>query len=325
MDVLSIIEKANSRALSQRKRRNVRSVAAALDKFGKRTGLDQPHRMAHYLAQLAHESMGFHHDKEIWGPTAAQKRYEGRRDLGNTQPGDGKRFSGRGPIQITGRHNYRVFSAWAKRLDRSAPDFEVQPEAVNTDPWEGLAPIWYWDEGNPTSKSLNRFADQNDIEMVTRRINGGLNGYSDRQDWYVRIALVMNGFGPKDVETFQRAAGLTVDGIAGSKTRGALHRSLVALSSIVSEDVRDAPVVHEIERRTVPPKVEEKVEEKSRPFEWLTGLFGVGGGAGAMIFGMPWQTAAIVFGAAIVTLLILIIFRRQIIGAVRDVRREVEG
>ncbi|WP_404940665.1 glycoside hydrolase family 19 protein, partial [Pseudomonas lundensis] len=63
-------------------------------------------RVAAFIAQIGHESGQLKYVKEIWGPTAAQARYEGRADLGNTQPGDGSKFRGRGLIQITGRANY---------------------------------------------------------------------------------------------------------------------------------------------------------------------------------------------------------------------------
>lgn len=206
---------------------NMRSTVAGLAKAG--AGLERPHRLAHYLGQLAHESSGWRYDREIWGPTAAQKRYEGRADLGNTQPGDGSRFRGRGPIQITGRANYRSFAAWAQKLDGRAPDFEADPEAVNTDPWEGLGPIWYWSVGNPTRASLNGLADANDLTAITRRINGGTNGLADRQARYVRAALVLVGYGATEVRRFQKEAGLTADGIAGPKTLAALHAKLKAM------------------------------------------------------------------------------------------------
>lgn len=70
-------------------------------------GIDTPQRQAAFLAQIAHESGSFRYVREIWGPTAAQQRYEGRADLGNTEPGDGKRYLGRGLIQLTGRANAR--------------------------------------------------------------------------------------------------------------------------------------------------------------------------------------------------------------------------
>lgn len=228
MDILAIIERASARPLSKRKKANAKSVADSLAEYGDELGLGQPHRLAHFLAQLAHESMGFQFDKEVWGPTAAQKRYEGRKDLGNTQKGDGKRFAGRAGIQITGRYNYRKFTQWLRaNIASDAPDFEVHPAKINTDPWEGLAPVWYW-----ATHSLNRYADENNIEMVTRRINGGLNGFQDRIDWYERIALVMLGFGRSDVRSFQKSAGIIVDGLTGPQTRAAMHNGLKAMSGL---------------------------------------------------------------------------------------------
>lgn len=211
---------------------NMRSTVAGLAKAGIGAGLEKPHRLAHYLGQLAHESGGWRYDREIWGPTAAQKRYEGRADLGNTQPGDGSRFRGRGPVQITGRANYRSFTAWARKLDPKAPDFEVTPDAVNTDPWEGLGPIWYWSSGNPTRASLNSYADTNDLSTITRRINGGTNGLADRKAKYVRAALVLAGYGATEIRRFQVDARLNADGVAGPKTMAALHQQLKSLPPV---------------------------------------------------------------------------------------------
>ena len=197
------------------------------------SGLNHPHRFAHFIAQVAHESGRFRYDQEVWGPTRAQERYEDRADLGHSPdvPGEAYRFRGRGPIQLTGRHNYRFFSEWARRQSASAPDFEEQPDLVNTDPWEGASAVWYWTEGNPTGRSLNVFADDNNLEAITRKINGGLNGLQDRYDLYVRAALVLLGYllEPGVVQRFQRDAGFTgrdVDDIAGVKTRAAMHEKL---------------------------------------------------------------------------------------------------
>lgn len=213
---------------------NLLAFAAALDREGARAGLGKPHRLASYLAQWGHESMGFVHDRELWGPTAAQRRYEGRRDLGNAQPGDGYRFRGRTAAQLTGRANYRSFTAWARERDPSAPDFEAEPDALLTDPWEGLVPLWYWDTGNPTRASLNRYADAGNHEMVTRRINGGLNGYDDRLRRYTVAGLALLGRATDDVRGFQRAAGLAADGLAGPATRTALHAALSGLPDLLA-------------------------------------------------------------------------------------------
>ncbi|MBN9053583.1 MAG: glycoside hydrolase family 19 protein, partial [Rhizobiales bacterium] len=177
---LALLERVNGRVFTVAQKTNAQSVIDALTIYGERFGILQPHRLVQFLAQLMHESAAFAYDREIWGPTPAQKRYEGRKDLGNVQKGDGSRYRGRGPIQVTGRANYRAFSKWAKSIDPAAPNFETSPEKITTDPWEGLSPLWYWEEGNPDGKSLNRLADSGDIENITRKINGGLNGYADR-------------------------------------------------------------------------------------------------------------------------------------------------
>src|SRR5690606_23137462 len=111
------------------------------------------------------------YDQEVWGPTPAQKRYDNRTDLGNTPEtdGDGERYKGRTAGQITGKYNYTKFRDWCRAKGLNPPDFVAYPEKLNTDPWEGLGFIWYWETGNPTGKSLNRFADTNDIETITKR------------------------------------------------------------------------------------------------------------------------------------------------------------
>lgn len=223
---------------------NMESVIKGLDTFGAAAGLDKPHRLAHFIAQVAHESGRFKYDREVWGPTAAQRRYEGRADLGNTEPGDGERFMGRTPMMITGRGNYRRFNDWCrKHIGPHVPDFTVDPDLVNEDPWEGAAPIWYWDAGTPTS--LNVFADDNNIEAVTRKINGGLNGFSDRTLLYTRASLVMIGYtlAKGVVARFQRDVGFAEseqDDIAGAKTRQAMHDVLRHMSPAPKEP--EAPI-----------------------------------------------------------------------------------
>jgi len=208
---------------------NVKSFLAGLNKFGAQVGLDKPHRLAQYLGQMMHESANFRYDRELWGPTPAQKRYDTRTDLGNTaaKDGDGKKYAGRTAIQITGRDNYEQFTAWAKMLDKRAPDFVANPDAANTDPWEGLGPIWYWD-----TRNLNKWADVGDLRSVTKRINGGYNGLKDREARYTRAALVLLGYESDAVREFQIDRALTTDGVAGKNTRAALHKALVGLPAL---------------------------------------------------------------------------------------------
>jgi putative chitinase len=130
--------------------------------------IDTPLRKAHFLAQLGHESGSLKFSSEI----ASGQKYEGRRDLGNTEPGDGPRFKGRGLIQITGRANY---TAYGKARGR---DFVTgnNPLLLATDP-ELAADCsgWFW-----TTRKLNPLADADDVERITKRINGGRNGLPDR-------------------------------------------------------------------------------------------------------------------------------------------------
>lgn len=137
--------------------------------------INTPARQAAFLAQIGHESGGLKWIKEIWGPTATQLRYEGRADLGNTQPGDGFRFRGRGWIQLTGRDNYRRASQRLSDRFPDCPDFEADPERVATARWAALTAAEFW-----FNAGLNTLADQGKFETITRRINGGTNGLADR-------------------------------------------------------------------------------------------------------------------------------------------------
>lgn len=275
---------------------NVAAIVMALNEYGPKYGLDQPHRQAHYLAQLAHESGGFFYDKEI----ASGAAYEGRKDLGNTQKGDGKRFKGRGPIQVTGRANYTAFGKWA------GEDFLSNPDKVNTDPWEGLTAIWYWDAGNPEGKSLNRYADKNDIQMITRRINGGLNGYEDRLDYYDRAALALLGE-PVNIKAFQQKAGLAVDGVSGPQTRAEMHKRLVHLTDkpARSEDVAAAPVVAK-ETVAVPVK-ELQTPAWQSPEVLIPAAAPVATGVSTFLSGADWRVAiaVVVVVAAFAAFLII--------------------
>lgn len=144
-------------------------------------------RAAMWCAQIGHESVGLHYMEEI----ASGAAYEGRSDLGNVYPGDGIRFKGRGPIQLTGRTNYRSFTRWCRSKGLSSHDFEASPHLVGTPRWGFLAAAWYWSSARP---QLNALSDSGDLEGATRAINGGLNGLQDRRARYQR-AMGMNLLG----------------------------------------------------------------------------------------------------------------------------------
>ncbi|WP_342659437.1 hypothetical protein Rruber_02667 [Rhodococcus ruber] len=144
-------------------------------------GCTSVERAAMWCAQLGHESVGLKYMTELWGPTADQRTYDGR--MGNG-PGEGFRYRGRGPIQVTGRNNYTNLSRWAheKGYVPSPTFFVDNPDALASDQYGFLGAVWYW----TTQRPLNDLADARDIVAATRAINGGTNGLPDRQLRYQR-------------------------------------------------------------------------------------------------------------------------------------------
>lgn len=142
--------------------------------------INTPLRVGHFLAQAAHETDGFKTLQEYWGPTAAQKRYEGRADLGNVVKGDGSLFRGRGIFQLTGRANYETFG---KKL---GVDMVADPKLASTGKISVLTACEYW-----KARSINTPADKDDITAVTKKINGGTNGLDDRKAYYAKIKKLL--------------------------------------------------------------------------------------------------------------------------------------
>ena len=128
--------------------------------------INSPARVAAFLAQVAHESGELTYVKEL----ASGEAYEGRKDLGNLSPGDGKKFKGRGLIQITGRANYFGLG------EALGQDFITHPEAVEETSNATRSAGWFWQ-----THHLNVFADADDFVTLTKRINGGTNGLADRE------------------------------------------------------------------------------------------------------------------------------------------------
>lgn len=138
--------------------------------------LDTVDRSAAFLAQLAYESA----ELTKWVEAASGQEYEFRQILGNTQPGDGPRYKGRGPIQLTGRYNYQ------KAGEALGIDLVGQPERAADVDVGFLVATWYW-----TDRNINPLADALDFVGVTRKVNGGTNGLAQRQVYYDRALSVL--------------------------------------------------------------------------------------------------------------------------------------
>ena len=152
-------------------------IESAMDEFE----INTPARQAAFIAQILHESGLLHWLVEIWGPTVAQSHYEGRRDLGNTEPGDGRCFCGRGLIQTTGRANYKAVG------DALGFDLLSNPEQLAEPELATRSAAWFW-----KSHGLNELADTGDQLRICRRINGGVNGLEDRMKLYNKACEFLN-------------------------------------------------------------------------------------------------------------------------------------
>lgn len=127
--------------------------------------INTPARQASFLAQVGHESGQFIYVREL----ASGAAYEGRKDLGNTHPGDGARYRGRGLIQVTGRDNYEA-CGHALELDLLA-----NPELLELPVNAARSAAWFW-----RTHGLNELADAGDQRAVCKRVNGGYNGLAER-------------------------------------------------------------------------------------------------------------------------------------------------
>lgn len=136
-------------------------LVAAMEEFE----INTPARQAAFLAQVGHESGQLRYVREL----ASGDAYEGRKDLGNIQPGDGRRYKGRGLIQVTGRANY------AKCGQDLGLDLINHPELLEEPTNACRSAAWFWKK-----RGLNELADSGDQIKITKRINGGTNGLADR-------------------------------------------------------------------------------------------------------------------------------------------------
>lgn len=133
-------------------------------------------RVCHFLAQILHESGQLRYDTEL----ASGEAYEGRKDLGNTQPGWGKLYKGRGLIQLTGYSNFYKLSSDLKI------DFVNNPQLASSPEYSAMIAGWFWDR-----HKLNIYADKDLLKQITKKINGGYNGLADRERFLNRAKRVL--------------------------------------------------------------------------------------------------------------------------------------
>lgn len=155
-------------------------VTKWFNEFSELYKVNTPLRIAAFFSQVIHESGSFKYTREI----ASGAAYENRKDLGNIHAGDGIKFKGRGFIQITGRSNYAELS---KNILGNVNTLQDNPELLATPKYAMLSAFWFWDK-----RGLNKYADQAYLKTITKKINGGLNGWEDRLKNYNRICDVLN-------------------------------------------------------------------------------------------------------------------------------------
>lgn len=178
-------------------------------------------RLIHFLSQIGHESGEFRYTEEL----ASGENYEWRKDLGNTKPGDGVKYKGRGLIQLTGKYNYIAFSKYM-----NTDNIVHYPDCVKDD-YElcVMTAFFYWEK-----TKLNNYADKDDIKQVTKRINGGYNGLQDRKRLYDLAKLNLNFIKIKFIQellNIKYGSELVVDGIYGQYTEKELVKNNASLNN----------------------------------------------------------------------------------------------
>ena len=205
--------------------------------------INTPDRAAMFLAQCGHESGGYQHLVENLNYTAAQllrtwpsrfsaedaaemalqperiaeRAYGGRMGNAVEGGGDGWRFRGRGIIQLTGRANYRL-AGQALEIDAIGhPDLLAEPAIA------AQAAGWFW-----KTNGCNELADAGDYEGITRRINGGMNGWDDRVRWLARVRTILGEQAPAPIEDHSTPAAPAPATTTEEKPMGTIALPLLA-------------------------------------------------------------------------------------------------
>lgn len=174
--MIELTDKQLKAILPSASQKNIEKFLPYINEYMPKYGINNCLRVAAFIAQIGHESGSLYYVKEI----ASGVAYEGRRDLGNTEFGDGARYKGRGLIQITGRTNYRNMSHAIGR------DFIELPELLEKPKYAVQSACVFWE-----NKKLNELADKRDFLKITKIINGGYNGLADREGNYNRAKQVL--------------------------------------------------------------------------------------------------------------------------------------
>lgn len=147
--------------------------------------IDAPKRMAHFLAQIAHESGELRYTKELGNKCYFHKYDVGKLKnmLGNLKDGDGYKYRGRGLIQITGRANYQAY----QNSKYCTGDIMENPQLLELPLGATKSAMWWW-----WKHDLNKLADRDNFVAITKTINGGTNGLKSRQKFLTRAKKVFN-------------------------------------------------------------------------------------------------------------------------------------
>lgn len=178
-----------SKCMPKARQRDVSEWTVPLSDAMRVFNISTPKRQAAFLANVAHESMELYYKKEI-ASGAAYDTGSKAASLGNTPEadGDGQKYKGRGPLELTGTANYAAFDKYVREvLQIPGFDFLKNPELIESARWGSLSSAWFW----TVLKGLNKYADVDNFREIVRRINGGYTHYNERVAYWNNITQVL--------------------------------------------------------------------------------------------------------------------------------------